>query len=109
MYYLHHLAAFSFVCICVARRSEIINCINDKEHKKTVAKNEQRQEKTNAPLDKRTSSGCFNQKLTDWHIYRTMKSLANMLAANSNVVQPVVLLHNSKHLFVRHFAGQLAG
>ena len=28
MYYLCHLAAFSFVCICVARRSEIVNCIN---------------------------------------------------------------------------------
>ena len=29
---------------------------NDKEHKKTVAKNEQRQEKTNAPIGKTTNS-----------------------------------------------------
>ena len=28
VYYLHHLAAFSFVCICVARRSKIVNYIN---------------------------------------------------------------------------------
>ena len=28
---------------------------NDEEHKKTVTKNEQRQEKTNVPVDKRTS------------------------------------------------------
>ena len=42
----------------------------------------------------------YSKSLTDWDIYRTMTSPANMSAAHSNVIWQLVLHCNSKHLFV---------